>query len=59
MQDLILLGVAVAAAGIGGYLYSRRYSEEAVYRRRLRKERAKYDSVMASRREAEEASRLP
>lgn len=57
MPDLILLAVAVI--GVVGYLVSRRYTQEAVYRRRRRRERAEYDSVMASRREAEESRRAP
>lgn len=57
MPDLILLGVAMA--GLTGYLISRRYTHDAVNRRRRRRERAEYDVVMASRRAAEEADRLP
>jgi hypothetical protein len=57
MPYLIML--AVAAMAIVGYLISRRYTHEAVYRRRLRRERVEYNSVMTRKREAEEASRLP
>lgn len=57
MPELILLGVAIA--GVAGYLISRRYTHQAVYRRRRRREHAEYDAVMASRRAAEEANRLP
>ncbi len=55
MPDLIL--VAVIVIGVVGFLFSRRYTEAAVYRRRRRKERAEYDAVMESRRAAEEAGR--
>ncbi len=55
MPDLIL--IAVIVAGVVGFLFSRRYTQAAVYRRRRRKERAEYDAVMESRREAEEAGR--
>ena len=55
MPDLIL--IAVIVAGVVGFLFSRRYTEAAVYRRRRRKERAEYDAVMESRRQAEEADR--
>lgn len=56
---LYLIMLAVAAMAFVGYLISRRYTHEAVYRRRRRRERVEYNSVMASKREAEEASRLP
>lgn len=55
MPDFIL--VAVIVAGVTGFLFSRRYTHAAVYRRRRRKERAEYDTVMESRRKAEEAGR--
>lgn len=55
MPDFIL--IAVIVAGVVGFLVSRRYTQTAVYRRRRRKERAEYDAVMESRREAEEAGR--
>ncbi len=55
MPDFIL--IAVIVAGVVGFLVSRRYTQAAVYRRRRRKERAEYDAVMESRREAEDASR--
>jgi len=58
MSDLILLGAA-AFAGLTGYLISRRYTHEAVYRRRQRRERAEYNAIMASQRAAEEAGRRP
>lgn len=55
MPDFIL--IAVIVAGVVGFFISRRYTQAAVYRRRRRKERAEYDAVMESRREAEDASR--
>lgn len=55
MPDLIL--IAVIVAGVVGFLFSRRYTHAAVYRRRRRKERAEYDAVMESRRETEDTGR--
>jgi len=57
VPDLILLAVIVI--GIVGFLFSRRYTHAAVYRRRRRKERAEYDAVMESRRQAEDSAPLP
>jgi H+/Cl- antiporter ClcA len=57
VPELILL--AAIAIAVIGYVFSRRYTDQAVYRRRRRRERAEYDAVMASRREAEDSSRLP
>jgi len=55
MPDFIL--IAVIVAGVVGFLFSRRYTQAAVYRRRRRKERAEYDAVMESRRATDEAGR--
>ncbi|OYX17275.1 MAG: hypothetical protein B7Z07_00035 [Sphingomonadales bacterium 32-67-7] len=57
VPELILL--AAISIAVMGYFFSRRYTHEAVYRRRRRRERAEYDAVMDSRREAEDVSRLP
>lgn len=50
--------VAVAVIGVIGYLFSRRYTHEAVYRRRRRREKAEYDAVMESRRLTDDGDRL-
>jgi len=57
VPDLILLAVVVI--GVVGFLFSRRYTHTAVYRRRRRKERAEYDAVMESRRQAEDSAPSP
>lgn len=57
MSEYLLL--AIASAGVMGYLISRRYTEQAVYRRRRRREKAEYEAVMDKRQAAEEADRNP